>query len=186
MNFKRCPDCGETKELNQFYHRSGKRSNEYHSYCKKCEQDRNIIWYKNHSGYRARFNHKIGFCKSMTEIDCSMYVGVHIGENKLANNILSKLYNSVEHMPINNPGFDFLCDGLKVDVKTARLSLYNNWHFSGINKITNMFLFLGLDKQLNLIKIWLIPESIINIKSGISITNSNRSLSKWKQYEISI
>ena len=33
---KRCPKCGKTKELNNFYTRGGKRSDEVRSYCKEC------------------------------------------------------------------------------------------------------------------------------------------------------
>lgn len=113
---------------------------------------------------------------------CDQYLGIHIAER-----ILSHIYPNVERMPINNPGYDFICGkGFKVDVKSGclREDQNNRWLFH-INKniIADYFMCLAFDNRedLNPLHIWLIPGHILNFKTTVTINKS--TLNKWSQYE---
>ena len=120
----------------------------------------------------------------ITNTECSMYLGVDIAEN-----VLSKVFNDVEVMPPNNPGYDFICNkGKKIDVKSACLrDTYTAWNFSiKYNTVADYFLCIAFDnrKDLNPLHIWLIPGNLINKNSGKTISES--TLYKWNKYELDI
>ena len=118
--------------------------------------------------------------------DCSNYLGRHIAER-----ILSKYFEDVKHMPYHNHGYDFICKkGYKIDVKSSCLHHPKNsnvrWYFDiNRNKVADYFLCLGFDSRedLNPMRLWLIPGNKVNEKIGLIITNSERSLNTWKEYE---
>ena len=97
-------------------------------------------------------------------------------------------------MPNNNPGFDFICNkGYKIDVKSSVLLKGGKrdknlgWSFAiNKNKIADYFLLIGFDNRedLNPLKLWLIPGNILNEQKGKHITNIEKVLLKWKQYEL--
>lgn len=119
--------------------------------------------------------------------DCSNYLGRHIAER-----ILSKYFEDIKHMPYQNQGYDFVCKkGYKIDVKSSCLhsnDKYKNplWSFDiNHNKIADYFLCIAFDNRDNLtpMRLWLIPGNVISNKHALIITNSERSLSTWKEYE---
>ena len=120
----------------------------------------------------------------ITNTECSMYLGVDIAEN-----VLSKVFNDVEIMPPNNPGYDFICNkGKKIDVKSAcPRKKDTTWNFTiKYNTIADYFLCIAFDNRedLNPLHIWLIPGNLVNKNSGKTISKS--TFHKWDKYELDI
>lgn len=174
MPTKLCPVCNETKDWSEFYIRkSGKLINTPSSYCKLCT---NIV--TNHKDINTPIN------KS-----CPRWLGEHVAEQ-----ILAKSFKNVIRMPKNNPGFDFICGkGKRIDVKSSCLRsnkcLTKHWTFLiKKNQIAEYFLLLGFDNRedLNPLHVWLVPAEVINNKSAIEISSSDKILKKWSQFEQSL
>lgn len=118
---------------------------------------------------------------------CTMFLGVYIAERTL-----SHVFNNVIRQPINNPGFDFICNkGMKIDVKSSCMHFNINqnprWMFHiKKNQIADYFLCLAFDnrKYLNPLYIWLIPASDVNNQLTISATID--TISKWNEYALNI
>jgi hypothetical protein len=114
------------------------------------------------------------------------YLGIHITER-----VLSKVFKNVKIMPMQNPGYDFVCyHDKKIDVKSACLSEEKTnreevWHFRiKKNKIADYFLCLGFDnrQKLNPIHLWLIPGNLINKHSSLRISDNIFSdFSGWEK-----
>ena len=116
--------------------------------------------------------------------ESSYYFGVHIGER-----ILSKVFKDVERMPLNNPGFDVICNhGKRVDIKLSATGDNNRgWSFIiKHNHIADYFLCVAFDNRQDLTPehIWLIPGDVINNKHSIYVGKPN--LDKWSTYALSI
>lgn len=63
-------------------------------------------------------------------IDCSEYLGVYIAERKIARKILLDIFGNIdEEIPYGNPGFDFVCDRNKIDVKSITIDGLNKLKF---------------------------------------------------------
>lgn len=114
---------------------------------------------------------------------CSAYLGVHVAEQ-----VLSKVFKSVERMPHNNTGFDFICNhGKKIDVKSSCQTKRDTWTFNiGRNIIADFFLCLAFDNRddLNPLNIWLIPGSEVSHKYSISFKDIGKN--KWTKYQLDI
>lgn len=156
-------------------------------------------WKSENPNYMTNWYHKKGLKQPMAENkECPLYLGVHIAET-----VLSKVFENVEKMPQNNPGYDFICNkGYKIDVKSACLNNRNYWAFSIYNnKIPDYFLLLAFDNRTSLkpLHLWLIKsteippmvrkrqadraKSIGDYKHFV-ITNIPEKLIKLKQYEL--
>ena len=185
MEEKQCSKCKTIKPLTEYYIlKSGNRADKPYSCCKDCVKTTN-------SAYERKTHQPYDQNK-----DCSSYLGVAVAEK-----VLSRFFNHIQRMPYGNPGYDFICSkGYKIDVKSACLNYpkphirngkyvqtYNPyWMFSLYkNQIADYFLCLAFSDRETLepIHIWLIPSSIINMKSGITITNTPKALLKWQPYE---
>lgn len=149
--------------------------------------EQNHKWTTSHPGARNEWKYKTGRSQPMSKNKkCSKYLGVYIAEN-----ILSNFFEGLIRMPHDNPGYDFICKkGFKIDVKSSCLyygKIGNpHWMFRiDHNNTTDYFLCISFDDRTNLtpLHVWLIPGNIINKKSGLTITDSQNSLSKWSQYE---
>lgn len=163
-NMKICRKCGKDKSV-RYRYRDEKGIWDGVSYiCCKCNNDRWAIskGYKNYSEYLTERNWNTGKSSPMSENeDCSMYLGAHVAER-----VLSKIFEDVKRMPINNHGFDFICKkGYKIDVKSATLanrpSTYGHWSFGiNYNDIADYFLLIGFDDRENLepMHIWLFKK----------------------------
>ena len=155
---------------------------------------RNNTWArrKGFEGY-SDYKHKTGKCQSMSKNkNCALYLGVHIAER-----ILSRVFEKVERMPYGNSGYDFICkNNFKIDVKSSCLYNNNQWLFSiKQNIVADYFLLLAFDSRSNLspLHIWLIKgdeiiinqsgSMVLNKKTGLRISNSVYSLSKYNKYE---
>lgn len=136
----------------------------------------------------VEYRHRTGRAQPMSKNkECSVFLGVHVAER-----VLSHVFNGVERMPMNNAGYDFVCNnGYMIDAKSScrrtRRDHADSWRF-GIRKnlTADYFICLAFDnrKDLNPEHIWLIPAGNINDRVALSITESR--LDKWKQYEIPI
>jgi hypothetical protein len=125
--------------------------------------------------------------RPMTENrNCSSWLGIHIAERAL-----SKFFKHIVRTPSQSSGGDFRCDrNYLIDVKCACLHFRKGksprW-FMGIKHNTNAdhFLFLLFDDRTNLtpMHVMLVPGSVVNNRSSISITNTPRGLERWSQYE---
>lgn len=151
--------------------------------------------YKNYKEQRNSRDYRNGKRLPMSENkECSAYLGVHIAERQVAIDILSKIYKEVVPMSYNNHGYDILCDGYKVDVKSACLEHpKKRWKF-GIhkNKVADYFLLLAFDNRDSLTSIhsWLlkatevIGDSRVNEKTSLSVTNTEKSMRRLGNYEV--
>jgi len=118
---------------------------------------------------------------------CSKYLGVHIAEH-----VLSKVFKNVEIMPMDNPGYDFICNkGMKIDVKSSCLSTHHGhksqWLFRIKQNVTaDYFLCIAFDnrKSLTPLHLWLIPGKHINYLQSASI--SINALDKWNSFALDI
>lgn len=172
---------------------------------KKCRKCNNVLipeinWYRNHvkNGryicktchlkYKNIWRHKNGICGSLDRNKaCSQYLGIHVAER-----VLVHVFKDVKKMPINNMGYDIICNRNKrIDVKSACMTKHGSnigqWVFSiKQNKIADFFLCLAFDtrEDLNPLYLWLIPCELINhlISTSISIPTIN----KWDKYRINI
>jgi hypothetical protein len=103
--------------------------------------------------------------------------------------IFASRFPSAIPMKLNQIGYDFLHNGLKVDVKTTHVGEYQRWHF-GINNAmghkecrADVFYCIGLDKGYIVLHTWTIPASSIGRVRAISIGNNIQSLKRWSPYE---
>ena len=173
---KKCSMCRQILPSSEF-HKSSKVKSGVQSHCKYCIKD-----------YQRNWKHKTGRQRPYTEAkDCSSYFGVHVAER-----LLSTVFIHVFKMPYGYSGYDFICGkGFKVDVKCStlkkRLGLGNDfWMFSvDRNRSPDYFAFVAFDNrtQLTPLHFWIVPENIVNGRTGVSITDTPEVLSKWLQYE---
>jgi hypothetical protein len=118
--------------------------------------------------------------------DCSSYLGVYIAEK-----LLSNFFDHTTHMPLNNPGYDFVCGkGFKIDVKSSCYVIQGKstprWQFDiDRNQIADYFLCIAFNDRvsLNPLHVWLIPSQIVNDHLCFCVTDNPRGLSKWSNYE---
>lgn len=173
LNQKVCKVCGQ------------KRTHRALGMCKQCyyaSRDPK----KRREEYENRI-HKKGKLLLSENKTCSMYLGVHIAER-----ILAMVFENVERMPSQNPGFDFICSkGKKIDVKSSCIRIRKNrpaqWAFTiKKNTIPDFFLCIAFDdrENLNPLHMWLIPNYEINMYNGVSI--SETTLSKWNEFKLSL
>lgn len=170
MQFKRCSKCHALKSVDEFY----TRNNIVSSSCKACDIMSVTEW-------RYRTGRVTPMSKNK---ECASYLGVHIAEK-----VLSKTFKDVKLMAPNHPGYDFICNnGYKIDVKSSTRHFGSHssdaWRFYFRHNTTpDYFLLIAFDNRedLNPEHLWLIPESVINGRSALSIFESN--LEKMKQYE---
>lgn len=145
--------------------------------------------YKEHYAYGTckkcycKERHKDRYKKS-TNTKSSNYLGCDIAEK-----ILSKVFNDVEMMKPNNPGYDFICNkGKKIDVKSGCIRKnHNGWSF-GINKniIADFFLCIAFDDRESLtpLYLWLIPSNEVKDKKIAGISQS--TIYKWDDFKLDI
>lgn len=175
---KRCDKCGSIKQL--YIQPAG-----YKVFtCRKCK-----------SLYNKERSHRLGIYKPFEESkDCAFFLGIHVAER-----VLSRYFDGIERMPINNPGYDFVCKrGYKIDVKSSclnkgKLGKLPGWTFKfNQNVIADYFLCLAFDDREHLQPqhIWLIPGDAtnrlgrsINSISGVLISNTSKSLRLWAKFE---
>jgi len=177
---KHCNSCNRDLPESSYYKRGdGKRG--LRSMCRECcykrampisKYNRRQWWYKNRNG-RPMNENKL----------CASYLGVYIAEAALRD-----IFDVMERMPNNNPGYDYICGrGYKIDVKSSILFTHGNgrWSFAiNRNVIADYFLCLAFDSRelLNPMHIWLIPSEQINRKKNFTISLVN--IGKWSEYEM--
>lgn len=181
-DIKKCIKCGVDLVCGINWLESQKHNSRYT--CRDCNNARKRIDYLK-TGARDRL--KRGHLPMSENKKCASYLGCHIAEN-----VLHSVFKDVEMMPVNNPGFDFICaHGMKIDVKSACINKsskgYSRWGFHiNRNVIADYFLCLAFDNRndLNPIHLWLIEGSVINHLQGLLI--QALSLDKWSMYELDI
>ena len=186
---KRCPRCGKVKSHAEFYIRkSGKQIGQPMSYCKPCLDQCNRDRLKSHPGYGKERAHARGENRPVEEAkNTASWLGVYVAEQ-----ILSRIFDNICKMPVNNPGYDFVCGkGFMIDAKSSCLHISTGrtprWLFHICrNEAPDYFLCLGFnDDRDNLmpLHIWLIPAKVVNSRVGLTITNSKAGLAGWAKYE---
>lgn len=132
---------------------------------------------------KTRFNHKHGMSSFDENKECAQYLGVHVSER-----VLSNVFKDVERMPMNNSGYDFICNkGMKIDVKSSCIGKDGRWAFTiRQNKIAGYFLCIAFDNRQNLnpLYIWLLPGDKFNNFVGVTICPNTAH--KWGEYQIDI
>jgi len=183
---KRCSHCGKTLNMNMF----GKYQQSHDGlqrWCKSCKA------YYDHKRYQLKhteiveqqreYRHRVGLCQPYTEnTKCATYLGVHVAERALGN-----FFDTIKQMPMNNPGYDFLCGrGLKIDAKSSCQQKNGSWLFHiRQNTTADWFLLLAFSdrKNLNPLRVWLVPGNLVNHLSGLRISPGPIGLAKWAKYE---
>lgn len=114
---------------------------------------------------------------------CTLFLGVHVAEQ-----LLAKVFKNVERMPINNPGYDFICNmGKKIDVKASCLNKDKRWKFKiRCNQVADFFLMIAFSDRYRLTPkhVWLIPREDVGQVQSISTARS--TVHKWDKYELNI
>lgn len=168
MTEKRCNWCGIKKPVTEFT--IDQRWGTPLSECKSCRVIRRTLFVGGIDPNRRSEN------KS-----CSQYLGICVAEK-----LLSNVFEKVIRMPLNNRGYDFICNkGFKVEVKSAcRTKWQNNWIFN-IKKNTtpDYFCCIAFDNRESLEPehFWIIPGKILNGKVGTSIGDS--TIKRWVEFE---
>lgn len=192
MDILKCSRCKLEKPVDEFFER--KRIKRGYTYlCKVCNTKSQKEWKlakgKKYIARKAReYKYRMGIAHPQNEnAACSNYLGIWIAER-----ILSKYFDNISRMPVNNPGFDYICSkGFKIDVKSSCRENCKNrrvgrWTFViNKNKIADYFLCIAFDNRsdLNPEHLWLIPSALINEKGAIVIYDNQNGLSKWMDYE---
>jgi hypothetical protein len=171
ISSKTCIKCGTEKPIADFYLRYG---NITRGECRTCssiaKKHRNHVNGKHHPYYELK--------------ESPLYLGVYIGER-----VLSDVFHNVTRMPMNNPGYDFICgNGYKIDVKTSCTtyahSKYPYWYFKiSNNKTADYFACIAFDNRtdLNPLHFWLIPSNVVCCKQSLLIYNT--TIGRLEQYE---
>lgn len=115
---------------------------------------------------------------------CSSYLGVHVSER-----LLEGVFKSVERMPLNNHGYDFVCGrGYKVDSKCSTMKISRNhsdrWQFDiDQNTTADYFACIAFDNRDDLtpMHLWIIPGKNVNNLQCLTISKS--TIEKWSEYE---
>ena len=175
MSKKYCRECGTLLIVGENVTQHGIDTSRY--ICNPCARRYLREWY-----------HRTGRGQSMNENrECTSFLGISVAEQ-----VLYHVFKNVQRMPVNNPGYDFICGGgYMIDIKSAcrrhpkRGADFWNFHI-GKNQIAEYFLCLAFDNRedLNPEYVWLIPGGDVNDHVSVSIAESQ--LSKWDEYRLDI
>lgn len=126
--------------------------------------------YKDLNEYYKEMSWNRGDYSPMSEnYECPLYIGIYISQS-IAKEILSKIFEYVEEMKVNNPGYDFICRNprkefinrypqfklennkdYKIDSKGPRL-IFSNWRYIeqwnfaiNRNRTADYFLLIGIN-----------------------------------------
>jgi hypothetical protein len=178
---KRCNKCKEIKPTTDFGPRA-KNADGLQSVCRACKRQA-----------CAESKHRLGYCSPMNESPrCSQFLGICVAEKVIRH---CGMFNIVTKTVNNTSGYDFVCGrGYKIDVKSAcRTFVVRNghelnpwWTFHiDHNEIADWFVIIAFDDREHLTPLhaWVIPGDKINHLICLTITDSERSLVKWRLYE---
>ena len=191
QNTKPCGRCHVEKPVTQF-HKASRAKDGLYCYCKKCSIEQSIAWRKLHrersNESQRNWRHRTGRHGLMSKNkSCSIYLGIWVAERAL-----STFFDRIQKAPYGKTGFDFICNrGAKVDVKSSCLYVYphnssSHWSFDiRRNVIADYFLCLAFDNResLNPQHVWLVPSKKVSAFASLKISNSQRGLAKWKEFE---
>lgn len=116
--------------------------------------------------YQENYRRKMGSFPMEDYPDCADYLGIFIGQRKIAKVVLPIILGEIiREMSLDNPGFDIICKNdkygnIKVDVKSKRL-IDNKWDIPVLyNNITDYFLCIAFNNESNgeklkVLHIWL-------------------------------
>ena len=151
-------------------------------------KERTRQWQSNHPGYSSKRSHELGLQRPISEAtESAPYLGVYIAERAL-----SRFFDNIIRMPVNNPGYDFLCGkGKKIDVKSSCLQSNHGipsrrWRFNILKNTTaDYFLCLAFNDRNNLdpLHVWLIPGNLVNDHISITVSNFPIGLNRFAEYE---
>lgn len=199
---KKCSKCNKTKPLDEFYNESKSKDGKGR-YCKDCNKKRGEYYTKHNYENRERIREqmkdnyhnrggreRLGHQSMYENKSCSAYLGIVIGER-----LCKHLFKDVEVMPINNPGYDIICNkGKKIDVKASAthirqniISVVNFWSFAiKHNTIADYFILVAFDNRIDLnpLHLWMIPGKDVNHKPKVVISSS--TIHKWDKWKRSI
>lgn len=171
---KNCPHCGRMLAADYFGRNSASPIG-LRSWCSKCE-----------TAYGLEWRHKTRKTTPMNiNKQCSSYLGVHIAENLVAH-----LFKDVTPTEYGFRGYDLICGkGLRIDVKSACLHKdrsFRRWSFNiKRNTTADYFLLIAFSdrKTLTPRHHWLIPGNVIGHNKTLTIMDTERGLSRFKNYE---
>lgn len=186
MKTRNCRVCNVVLD-SENWHLSRQKKKDY--ICKECKGKQKRLWQTaNPDKAKAmwtRDNRKRGIRSFNKNKKCSSYLGIHIAER-----VMSKVFKNIKRMPMNNPGYDVICNRNKlIDIKSSCLrgTKYPRWLFMiRRNHIADFFLCLAFNNREDIqpIYAWLIPGSKLNHLKGAGITQS--TIHKWDAYKLDI
>ena len=186
MNAKAtCRACGAELEDENWYP-SHRKKRMYT--CKKCSCKQAHKWRKANpekvKAQNTRSHRKKGHRPLNENKECTSYLGVHIAEQ-----VLSQAFKDVKRMPMNNPGYDVICNRNKlIDIKSSCFTgKHPHWSFHiGRNTTADFFLCLAFDNREDLhpLHIWLLPGGKFNHLMNAAIRPS--TIHKWDAYRLDI
>jgi len=150
-------------------------------------RERHRVWRKENpdkaKANAIRYTRKQGAQPFTENKECASFLGVHIAER-----VLSNVFKNIERMPMNNPGYDVICNRDKrIDIKSSCTRKKGGWSF-GINRnaTADYFLCLAFDNRKDLMPLhaWLLPGSKFGQFSGVGISPS--TIHKWDAYRLDI
>ena len=181
-----CKDCNN--KMNQKYYQEHKeeileQKKDYHKENKEEINERKKDWYHNKGGRESR-----GSISMYKNKNCGQYIGIVVAER-----LVKHLFNDVEMMPPNFPGYDLVCNrGKRIDVKASTIcvrenknSVVNGWKFHiRYNKNCDFFLCIAFDNVIdcNPLIAWMIPGNEVN--DNESITISSTTIHKWDKWKM--
>jgi hypothetical protein len=155
-----CRVCGVGLSLENWYS-SNRKDNR--CICKECECERASLWQKANidksrelkclwkranpvkaQAQTTRYNRKRGIRAFNENKDCPQYLGIHVAER-----VLSNVFKDVERMPMNNRGYDIICNhNKKIDVKSSCQREIGGWMFNIKRNVTaDYFLCIAFDNR---------------------------------------
>lgn len=129
-----------------------------------------------------------GWQSKLSDITDNKSSAVYLGS--IAEIILSNIYSGVRVMPINNHGYDIICNrDFKIDIKSSAIGdKRGRWEFRiNKNQTADHFLciaFNSRDDLKNPVHLWMIPGHVVNHMTTICISKS--TLDKWSEYKLSL
>ena len=180
----KCIECGVELTIDNWYPSFRERNR---MACKECDRKRARLWRTNNKDKTkaawTRHSRKIGMQPFDKNKNCPLYLGVHIAEK-----LLSRVFKDVERMPINNPGYDIICNhGKLIDVKISSLLKNGSWLF-GIrrNTIADYFLCMAINNREEVVPLhlWFLPGNTFNHLMSTGISES--TINKWDEYRLDI
>ena len=178
-----CRVCGTDLYATNWYPSQRSRNSRI---CKQCVGKRDAAWKKANPDKRkaiyTRYHRKIGKLPLNENKECSAYLGVCITEG-----LVGRAFDGIIPTSYATPGYDFVCNKGKIDVKGGCLRNDGRWLFHiRHNTVADYFLCMAFYTRTphTLMHAWLLPGSEFNHLESATIRPS--TIHNWDEYKLDI